>query len=710
MSSRDFLVELGTEELPPKSLPALSLAFEEAVVAGVAALGLAHGRVQRYATPRRLAVLVRRLAERQPDQRLERRGPPVSAAFDAAGQPTRAATAFADSCGTSVARLGRRAEDKGEFLYYSGIKPGGETRALLPGVVRQALERLPIARRMRWGSGTAEFVRPVHWLVLLYGDAVVPAELLGVSSGNRTRGHRFMAPRELALATPAGYAARLERSGRVLADFERRRERILSGVSALAAGEGGAAVISEPLLDEVTSLVEWPVPLVGRFDERFLALPPEVLVATLQDHQRYFPVRGANGALLPLFVTVANIESTQPAEVRAGNERVVRPRLADAAFFWDQDRRQPLAARREGLKHVTYQRELGSYAAKSARLARLARVLAAAVGADAERCVRAAELAKCDLLTGLVGEFPALQGTMGAYYARHDGEPAEVAAAIGEQYLPRHAGDDLPQTKAGSAVALADKLDTLVSIFAIGQKPSGAKDPFGLRRAALGALRIVLEQRVDLDLPQLVADALAAVRADIEAVARSAAPSKHASGAAGDPAAVAKEVCDYVFERLRAHYLEGPDGITAEMFDAVLERHPASPLDFDARLRALLAFLKLPDAAALASANKRIANILRKAGASGASALHAAELREPEEQALAAALATLRPGVEARLARRDYTAALRELAGLRPRVDAFFDKVMVMADDLALRNNRLALLASLRELFLRVADLSRLPG
>jgi glycyl-tRNA synthetase beta chain len=709
VSARDLLVEIGTEELPPKSLLALSQAFGDGIVAGLTAAAVAHGRVQLYAAPRRLAVLVRRVAERQPDQDVKRRGPPVSAAFGAGGEPTRAALAFAESCGTTVAALGRIAEPKGEFLHYSGVRPGAATPTLLEAIIGGALDRLPIAKRMRWGSGTVEFVRPVHWVVLLYGSEPVPARILGVAAGNRTRGHRFMAPRELVLRTPASYAARLEKTGRVIADFAARRERIRSGVIALATEHGAEAILSDALLDEVTALVEWPAPIAGRFEERFLELPPEVLVATLQDHQRCFAVREPGGRLAARFIAVANIESRDPQEVRAGNERVVRPRLADAAFFWEQDRRQPLASRREALRSVTFQAQLGSYHAKSERVKRLAVGLAAAAGADPGRCARAAELAKCDLLTGLVGEFPELQGTMGAYYARHDGEAGDVAAAMAEQYLPRFAGDALPATAVGTALALADKLDTIVGIFAIGQKPSGTKDPFGLRRLALGVLRIVLEKRLELDLAALLGEALELARADIAVIAAGRAQTGRAPAAAA-AGPVAGEVGDYVFERLRAHYLEGDTGISTEMFDAVLDRRPRSPLDFDARLRALVEFLRLPDAAALSGANKRIANILRKADGGAGAALDGALLTLAEERALATALEAVTPTVNALLGRRDYTAALRELARLRPAVDAFFDKVLVMDDDRAVRANRLQLLASVQRLFLEVADLSRLPG
>jgi glycyl-tRNA synthetase beta chain len=745
-ATRDFLVEIGTEELPPKSLPALSQAFTDGIVAGLAAAGVKHGAVQPYAAPRRLAVLVKKVAERQPDQEIRRKGPPVQAAFDASGAPTRAATAFAESGATPGAALGRVQEAKGEFLFHAGTKAGAETRTLLAGIVQASLDRLPIAKRMRWGSGTAEFVRPVHWVVMLFGADVIPATILGVPAGDATRGHRFMAPKDLKLSSPASYAKKLESRGKVVADFATRRERIRAGVHALAREHGVEAIVSDALLDEVTALVEWPVPVAGRFEQRFLDLPPEVLIATLQDHQRYFPTRevsigagsspdaaardaqAAAGRLTSLFVTVSNLESRDPAQVRAGNERVVRPRLADAAFFWDTDRKHSLASRRDALKDVTFQAQLGSYHAKTERVKALATAIAPLAGADAAQAARAAELSKCDLLTGLVGEFPELQGTMGTYYARHDGEAPDVASALAEQYLPRFAGDALPTTGVGTALAVADKLDTIVGIFAIGQKPSGTKDPFALRRAALGVLRIVLEKKLDLDLPRTIDAALAAARADVAkvAAAKAGAAAATAAGAAPttDPGAavgkaakadtVAADVYDYVMERLRALYLEGGAGITTEMFDAVLDRRPASPLDLDARLRALAGFVQLPDAAALASANKRIANILRKAEEAKTpvdpAALRPDLLQQAEERALYEALESVRPVAEAQLDARDYTGAMQRLAGLRPAVDAFFDQVMVMADDPAVRSNRLSLLARLRALFLRVADLSRLPG
>jgi glycyl-tRNA synthetase beta chain len=707
-AARSFLVEIGTEELPPKSLFDLANAFSAGIVAGLEAAGLRHGRVDTHATPRRLAVVVERLALQQPDQKIERRGPPVTAAFDASGQPTRAALAFAESNGCTVAELGRVQEAKGEFLFYRGMRAGQAASALLPAIVDKSLAALPIAKRMRWGARETQFVRPVQWIVMLHGADVVDCEILGVKSGRTTRGHRFHAPKPIQLASPASYLRALESRGHVLADIQRRRARVRDGVLAAAREAGGEAIIGEALLDEVTSLVEWPVPLVGRIDARFLELPPEVLIATIQDHQRYFPIRDAAGRLLPLFVFVANLESRDPTQVRAGNERVVRPRLADSAFFFEQDRRQRLEARRDALRSVTFQTQLGSLADKADRVRALAGIVAEAIGAERSRAERAAELAKCDLLTNMVGEFPELQGVMGGYYARHDGEHAEVVAAMAEQYRPRFAGDALPGTGAGTAVALADKLDTIVGIFAIGQKPSGTKDPFGLRRAALGVLRIVIERRLAIDLKPLLASALALVQQDIARVAAQSAESRDKKAAA--PESLAAELYAYIFERLRAYAMEGDKLVTTEIFDAVLANEPGSPLDFQARLGALILFLQLPDAASLAAANKRIANILRKSGAAAAGAVDESLLALEQEQRLHADIADLRADVEAALAARQYDAALKRLATLRPAVDAFFDKVLVMDPKPEVQSNRLALLQSLSRLFLAVADLSRLPG
>jgi glycyl-tRNA synthetase beta chain len=714
---RDFLFELGTEELPPRTLTALEQALREGIVARLAAAGLAHGAVASFATPRRLAVRVRRLALQQPEQLIRRRGPPLRAALDAAGAPTRAAEAFAASCGVAFEGLGRERDEKGnEYLWYGGSKPGAATAQLLPGIVSEALAALPIARRMRWGEGEAQFVRPVHWLVMLLGGEVVPATILDTVAGRNTRGHRFHAPRELSLRAPASYERVLQTRGMVWADFAQRRERVRAQVIAAAQALNGRAIFDDALLDEVTALVEWPVPITGSFDPRFLALPREVLIATLQDHQRYFALETPEGALLPSFITISNIESRDPAVVRAGNERVVRPRLADAAFFWEQDRRTPLEQRLAGLERVTFQLQLGSLAAKTQRIGVLAAALAPVVGAEPAQVASAARLCKCDLLTTMVGEFPELQGVMGEYYARADGLPEAVATAIREHYLPRGAGDALPATAVGTALAIADRLDTLAGIFAIGQKPSGTRDPFALRRAAIGLLRMALDKHLEFDLQQHIANAVALARAAMAATAAAAAATAStapaAATAAPDSATLVGEIHAFIIERLRAMYLEGERlaGVSTEMFDAVQASAPLSLPDFEARLRALVAFLADPAAASLTAANKRIANILNKSASGAALSVDAALLQVEAERALQRELAATRPGVEAALARRDYAAAFGALAALRPAIDAFFDSVLVNDSDTALRNNRLGLLAGLRALFTRIADLSRLPG
>ena len=701
-ASQDFLVELGTEELPPLALPELERAFADGIRTGLTEAGIPFSSLRSFATPRRLAVRVTQLAAMQPAQALKLKGPPVSAAFDKAGNPTAAATKFAEKCGVPLTALTRVTEGKGEFLFFEGSKPGLTTASLLPGMVQKSLDALPIPKRMRWGSSSAEFVRPVHWLVLLFGGDVIPARILDTDSGRTTRGHRFMGSGDLSLASPAEYESILRDQGKVIADFATRRALIREQVSTAAGTLNGEALLDDSLLDEVTALVEWPSPVTGSYEDRFLELPREVLISTLQQHQRYFAVQTAAGKLLPHFITVSNIESADPSKVRAGNERVVRPRLSDGAFFWSQDRKQKLADRRAGLDAVTFQAKLGSIGDKVRRVSTLAGEIALLIDADQAQAVRGAELAKCDLLSHMVGEFPELQGIMGRYYATADGEPAEVCAAIDEHYLPRGAGGALPQTGAGVAVALADKLDTLAGIFAIGQKPSGTKDPFGLRRAAIGVLRILVEKKIDVDLRSLVARAVS-----LQPVS---------SGTAS------VELWDYIVERLRSYFVEG--GATTEMFDAVRAGEPVSPLDFGARLKALVAFLALPEAASLTAANKRIANILKKSTSvtPDASRQMAAPvepqvelLREPAEKDLYEAVAEALPEVERALghssySKRDYAAALTRLARLRPAVDAFFDNVMVNAEDPALRNNRLALLAQLRAQFSRIADLSCLPG
>jgi glycyl-tRNA synthetase beta chain len=685
MEKRDLLFELRTEELPPRTLQALSTALTEGIVKGLDTAGIAHGKVRQFATPRRLAALVSGCADAAPDRQVERRGPPVANAFDAEGLPTQAASAFARNCGVPVGELERLVTDKGAWLVFRGTERGASTVALLAGILHAAIAALPIARRMRWGAGTTEFVRPVHGAVLLYGEEVVPVDVLGLATDRLTIGHRFHAPRPIALKSAKSYESRLK-SAKVVADYSVRREQVRAGVAAAAQATGGSALIEEALLDEVTALVEWPVPITGRFDERFLALPREVVIATIQDHQRYFAVEGPDGKLTGGFVTVSNIQSREPDRVREGNERVVRPRLRDAAFFWDQDRKVPLELRAADLSGVTFQAKLGSYADKTARVKSLAVTIGQAVGAGTGVDTKA------DLLTAMVGEFPELQGIMGRYYAEAEGYPEEVSRAIEEHYRPRFAGDSLPSSRIGQALALADKIDTLAGIFAIEQRPTGAKDPFGLRRAALGILRILLECRLDLDLDALI-DASAAAQ-----------PVQRAQ--------TSREVSDFIGDRLRGLLTERADGVTTEMVEAVLANRPVSPVDAEARLQALREFLLLPDAGVLTAINKRIGNILRKAPPAESRAVQTQLFSEADgpEARLHRVVGTLADSIGEAVAARRYAEPLRALIDLNGPVGDFFERIMVMDENPERRANRLALLRDVQRLLGSVADLSRLPG
>ncbi len=687
----DFLVEIGTEELPPKALRSLMDAFAEALTTALDGARLEHGAVHAYASPRRLAVMVEKLAQQQDNRNVAQKGPPISVAFDSDGKPTPAARAFAKKCGVAVTKLSRNKTSKGEWLTFDLVEKGEAAAELVPGLVESSLASLPIPRRMRWGVGDVEFVRPVHWVVLLHGKKTIAATVMGITAGNKTRGHRVHSSGELTIISPDSYLDILEKEGHVIADFSRRRELVIDGAAAAAKEAGGAIIDSESLYDEVTALVEWPVPLLGGFDTKYLDLPYEVVISTLTGHQRYFPVAGADGNLLPRFVTIANLDSKDPDQVRSGNERVIRPRLADAAFFWDTDRRVALASRQDALNEVVYQHGLGSLFDRSRRIAALAEWLAAKLNMDSSNIKRAATLAKCDLLTGMVGEFPELQGTMGRYYATSDGEPDDVAIAIGEHYLPRYAGDKLPASKQGQVLAVADKIDTLAGIFSLGKRASGNRDPFGLRRAALGIVRILIEGGLDIDLKALAAKALA-----IQPAAQSV------------EAAASDELYVYITDRLRRYFLDRDPGLTTEAFDAVMVRQPASLVDFDRRLAAVQTFARLEQAASLAAANKRIANILHKAGAPEGLSVNRKLLQEEAEQALFNSLVNAQRKVKPLLEVRGYAEILNELAELRDPVDRFFDNVLVMADDEKVKANRLALLGELRALFLDVADISRL--
>jgi glycyl-tRNA synthetase beta chain len=688
--TRDLLIEIGTEELPPKALKSLSEAFGAGLMDGLAQAELKPRTITLYAAPRRLAALIEGVAEKQDDQVVERRGPALQAAFDEEGVPTKAAEGFAKSCGVEVSDLEKLETDKGAWLSYKLEQPGKPTAELVPGIVEKALAGLPIPKRMRWGAGEAEFVRPVHWVVLLFGDEVIDATILDVQAGRETRGHRFHHPETLSIAEPKAYAPMLETEGHVMPDFAARREAIFGQVEEAAHKLGGTAVIDEDLLDEVTALVEWPNAISGSFEKKFLDVPQEALVSTMQDNQKYFAVVDKNGALMPHFITISNIESRDPAKVSEGNERVIRPRFADAAFFWEQDRKKRLEDHAEQLKTIVFQKQLGTVWDKSQRVAKLAGFIAQILGADKAQAIRAAELSKCDLVTSMVFEFTDLQGIMGRYYAKHDGEPEAVANALDEQYMPRHAGDDLPAGDIGQVLSLADKLDTLMGIFAIGQKPTGTKDPFALRRAALGVLRIVIEKQRDLDLEVL-----------LEKSAEGLADKVDAKKAVG-------ETFDYIMDRLKAYYTDR--GIAADVIEAVLAQRPTRPLDFDKRVRAVESFRQLAEAESLAAANKRIQNIVRKFEGTPPEKIDRGLLQEPAEVELAERVESMRAAVGPDFDNGDYEAGLTKLAGLREAVDTFFDEVMVMADDEALKNNRIALLNNLGGLFLRAADLSRLQG
>ena len=684
---KDLLLEIGAEELPPKSLTGLASALAEGIHQGLQDKDLAHGDYFWCATPRRLAVIVRDLVVTQADRQVVKRGPAIASAYDQAGNPTRAAQGFARSCGVTVADLERLETDKGSWLAYKALVQGTRTGELVPDIINRTLAGLPISRRMRWGDSDTEFVRPVHWVVLLFGNDVIRTTVLGIETGRETRGHRFHHPGAISLSVADEYLNRLLAEGHVVADFRERKKQIRQAVVESAQARGGQALIDEDLLDEVTALVEWPVAITGSFDDEFLKLPKEVLIATMQSHQKYFPVlHSGTGELTADFITIANIASASPDAVRQGNERVIRPRLSDAAFFWERDRKQTLEQFNSHTDKVVFQQKLGTLADKTARTKNLGVYIAGQLGIEPTPIERASHLAKCDLLTDMVGEFPELQGIMGRYYALESNEQPEVARALDEQYMPRYAGAELPETGTGRILALADKLDTLVGIFAIGKAPTGAKDPFGLRRAGLGCLRIMIECALPLDLEACIA---------------------HSSGTFPDAInarSSASAVFDFMLERLRRYYLD--NGVSPAVFDAVQACRPTRPHDFNLRILAVGEFLQLPEADSLVTANKRIRNILRQADYSGDTGADETLLVEKTEKDLYKQMHAC--GTVEHVGRGDYGAVLSALAGLRDQVDAFFDEVMVLCDDMKLRNNRLALLSELRKLFLTSADVSRL--
>lgn len=686
MTAHTLLVELGVEELPPSAIDNLSDALAAGLQRGLTEAGVTFGQVSAHASPRRLAVTIDALTDRQPDRDVERRGPALAAAFKD-GQPTKAVEGFARSCGVSVDQLIHLETDKGTWLGYRDVQQGEATVALLPAILEKAVAALPVPKNMRWGASRIEFSRPVHWLVMLYGHDVVPASVLGLEADRITYGHRFHAPQPITLGHADEYVSALD-SAWVLVDREVRRERIREQVLAEAELMDATAVIDEGLLTEVSGLVEWPVALAGSFNERFLEVPAECLVSSMKANQKYFHLLDENGKLKPAFITISNIDSQDPELVIAGNEKVIRPRLADAVFFYETDRRKKLSERVTELGNVVFQKQLGSLADKAERSAVVAAHIASRIGGDENLAKRATRLAKCDLMTEMVLEFPELQGIMGRYYAEHDGEDSEVARALEEQYLPRHARDATPATRTGQALAIADRLDTMTGIFGIGQRPSGTKDPFALRRAAIGVLNILIKGELSLDLRELLELAAA----------------QHHNLPKAD--GLVDDVLNYMLDRFRAWAQE--EDIGAEVYLAVRARPVTTPLDFARRLRAVHHFTRHEEAAALAAANKRVSNILTKQQHSGSTEVNSKLLQEGAEKALQQALTSCHGKVSPLFADARYSEALDVLAMLRAPVDDFFDQVMVMADDEAVRNNRLALLANLQSLFLEVADIAEL--
>ncbi|MGS2718380.1 glycine--tRNA ligase subunit beta [Eionea flava] len=687
--SHDFLVELGTEELPPKALSQLSNAFTSGIQTGLTAEGLSFAKVTAYATPRRLAVVVTALDDSTPITDVEAWGPPVKIAFDAEGNPTKAAQAFAAKNGIDVSQVSQANDGKIDKLVHRSQAGGVNTVTLLEGIVANALAKLPIPKRMRWGKRRTEFVRPVHWLVMLFGSDVVDAIVLGLRANRETRGHRFHYNQVLEISSASEYAEKLQTIGHIVPDFAQRKQIIEQQVNAEAKKAGGVAVIDEGLLDEVTGLVEWPVALTGRFEERFLSVPAEALISSMAEHQKYFHVVDTSGELLPYFITVSNIESTDPAQVVDGNERVIRPRLADAAFFFETDKKTTLASKRDQLRSVVFQAKLGTVYEKTERIAKLSAVIANTLSVNVDEAVRAGELCKCDLVSEMVYEFSDMQGIAGYHYAIHDGEAKPIALAMNEHYMPRFAGDQLPSSDVSAVVALADRLDTLVGIFGIGEQPTGSKDPFALRRASVAVLRLLVEQQRNIDLRELLTLAY----------------QQHNDLPEGD--AVIEQVLAYMLDRFRAWYEE--QNIPVAVFQAVSAKQLSQPLDIDQRVQAVEFFRQLPEADALAAANKRVANILAKADVVP-DTVSVELLQEDAEKTLYQAVQIQQEQVAPLFAARQYKEALTTLASLREVVDQFFDQVMVMADDEALKNNRLALLQQLRGLFFEIADVSCLAA
>ena len=698
MSRQTLLIELGTTELPPKALKLLSEAFHREILNELVETELVASSdvdaAVAYATPRRLAIQVPNVLAAQADQLVEKRGPATKAAFDDNGDPTQAAQGFAKSCGVDVDQLQRLKTDKGEWLSYQVKQQGQAIDTLLGPIIDKALKKLPIPKRMRWGDGEAEFVRPVQWLVTLHADRVIDIEILGVNSGNLSRGHRFHSDEPVLISHADNYQTALLEHGNVIASFNERQQMIAEQLKQLSESIDGVVLDDPSLLDEVTGLVEYPTGIMGRFDQSFLEVPSECLISSMRDHQKYFHVYDKKGgALLPNFITISNIQSKQPERVVSGNERVLRARLADAEFFWQTDLKTPLETRLEKLGQVTFHAKLGSVQDKVDRLQALAARIAKMIGANIELAQRGAKLAKADLVSDMVGEFDELQGLMGRYYAQHDGENQTVADCIEQHYWPKFSGDKLPESVEAQSVALADRLDSLVGIYAAGEVPTGDKDPYALRRAALSILRILIEQSHPLGLAELV-NASAQTYAD--------------TGDFTISSEVQTEIVGFIRGRLTAFYQS--QGLATSTINSVMACEPDSPLDFENRVKAVSKFIQIDEANDLAAANKRISNILKKQTLDEAYKVDQALLVEKAEVELYQSLSVVEQASSALFDTGDYAGALQALSSLRNPVDAFFDQVMVMADDKDVQKNRLALLDQMRQLFLRVADISLLQN
>ncbi len=697
MITKELLIEIGTEELPPKALKRLAMAFADEIQAGLKDHDLPFEDINWYATPRRLAVIVQSLATAQEDREITRRGPALAAAYDQDGNPTRAAEGFAGSCNVNVEKLERLETEKGTWLVFHAFEKGKATVELVPEIIQKALNKLPIPKRMRWGNREAEFVRPVHWSIVLLGNEVVPCSIMDTDADKVTYGHRFHHPRPIRLRSAKEYLSKLEEKGHVIADFEKRKALIESLVNKSAARLKGNAVIEPELLDEVTSLVEWPVAISGSFDKKFLDLPREVLTSSMQSHQRYFPVQSKDSDdLLSHFITVANIESKNKNEIKTGNEKVIRPRLTDAEFFWKRDSSKPLTDFSIHLKDVIFQKKIGTLADKTERVKQLAIYLAPLLNVKKRDAGRAAELSKCDLFTEMVGEFPELQGVMGRYYAILSGEDREVAQALDEQYMPRYAGDDVPSSHIGELLAIADKIDTIVGIFGIGQAPTGDRDPFGLRRAAIGIIRIISVSGHALNLADLIENSIAIYA---EVLVKPDDEEKKSQ--------LQSDVKQFFKERARYNLRE--QGFSAEEVEAVLDLYSDKPCEYLGRLNAVRQFMSLPEAVDLAEANKRIINIITKSSIDHINAIPDVDLFETEqERKLFEATSLMAGKVNGFIENGNFTEAFHETAKLHSPVTDFFDKVMVNVDDERLRNNRFSLLKNIKELTNQVANISKL--